>query len=137
MRLATPLAIVALAAALLSGCGGSSSSSTGGSTQTGTGAPSQTSGAGTPSAPVGASARECATHAANAAGLRAVGVSCGAARKVMYGWQLLGACAPPSAASRTSCTVRSFRCLSGGTDRGVVVGCSRPGESIAFVARRD
>jgi hypothetical protein len=139
MRLATPLAIVALAAALLSGCGGSSSSSTGGSTQTGTGAPSKTSGSGSgaPSAPVGASARECATHAVNAEGLRAVGVSCDAARKVMYGWQLLGACAPPSAASRTSCTVRSFRCLSGRTDRGVVVGCSRPGKSIAFVAKRD
>jgi len=131
MRLATPLAIVALAAALLAGCGGSSSSSsTGGSTGTGA------SGSGAPRAPVGASARNCDTRAVDAEGLRAVGVSCDAARKVMYGWQLLGACATPSAASRTSCTVRSFRCLSGRTDRGVVVGCSRPGESIAFVAKR-
>jgi hypothetical protein len=135
MRLAPPLAIVALAAALLAGCG-SSSSSPGGSTQPGTGASSK-SGSGPPRAPIGASARNCETHAANAEGLRVVGISCGAGRKVMYGWQLLGACAPPSAASRTSCTVRSFRCLSGRTDRGVVVGCSRPGESIAFVARRD
>lgn len=134
MRLATPLAIVALAAALLSGCGGSSSSGTGGST--GTDGLPPASGPGAPSAPVGASAHNCNTHAVNAEGLRAVGVSCGAARKVMYGWQLLGACATPSAASRTACTVRSFRCLSGRTDRGVVVGCSRPGESIAFVAKR-
>jgi hypothetical protein len=132
MRLAPPLAIVALVAVLLSGCGGSSSSSTGGSTAT-----QQASGSGAPSAPVGASARNCDTHAVDAEGLRAVGVSCGAARKVMYGWQLLGACAPASAASRTSCTVRSFRCLSGRTDRGVVVGCSRPGESIAFIAKHD
>lgn len=131
MRLATPLAIVALAAVLLAGCGGSSSSSTGASTGTGA------SGSGAPPAPVGAAARNCDTRAVDAEGLRAVGVSCGAARKVMYGWQLLGACAPPSAASRTSCTVRSFRCLSGRTDRGVVVGCSRPGKSIAFVAKRD
>jgi hypothetical protein len=135
MRPATPLAIVALAAVLLSGCGGSSSSTTAGSTATG--AAAAASGPGAPSAPIGASARNCDPHAADVEGLRAVGVSCGAARKVMYGWQLLGACATPSAASRTSCTVRSFRCLSGRTDRGVVVGCSRPGESIAFIAKRD
>jgi hypothetical protein len=134
MRLATALAIVALAAVPLAGCGGSSSSTTDSSAGAGT-APGNGSGA--PSAPVGASARNCDAHAVDAEGLRAVGVSCGAARKVMYGWQLLGACAPASAESRTSCTVRSFRCLSGRTDRGVVVGCSRPGESIAFIAKHD
>jgi hypothetical protein len=135
MRLAIPLAIVALAAALLAGCGGSSSSSTGGSTQTGTGAPGKTSGSGAPSAPVGASARNCDTHAADVAALRVVGVACGRARQVMFGWQRAGSCKPASGASRTSCTARSYRCLSARTSRGVVVGCSRPDESIAFIVK--
>lgn len=135
MRLAIPIATAVLAALLLAGCGGSSSSSTGGSTQTGTGAPPQASGAGAPSAPVGASARNCDTHAVDIEALRVVGVACGRARQVMYGWQRAGACAPPTGASRTSCTARSYRCLSARTSRGAVVGCSRPGESIAFIVK--
>ena len=83
MRLAVPLAIAVLAAALLAGCGGSSSSS-GGSTQTGS---TRAEGHGS-SAPVGASARNCDTDATvDVEALRAVGVSCGRARQVMYGWQ--------------------------------------------------
>jgi hypothetical protein len=54
----------------------------------------------------------------------------------MYGWQRQRSCAKPSAASRTSCLTRSYRCLSARTDRGIAVSCSRPGQSIAFVARR-
>jgi hypothetical protein len=133
MRLAVPLAIAVLAAALLAGCGGSSSSS-GGSTQTGTGAPSKASG---PSAPIGASARNCETDAAGVEALRVVGVSCRRARQVMHGWQRTDSCAPPTGASRTSCTARSYRCLSARTSRGLVVGCSLPGESIAFVVKPD
>jgi hypothetical protein len=132
MRLATPLAILALAAALLAGCGGSSSSS-GGSTQTGSTAPSK---AGTSGGPIGASARSCDTHAVDAGSLRAVGVSCGAARRVLFGWQRSSSCASPSGASRSSCSTGSYRCLGAKTDRGVAVSCSRPGNSVAFIAKR-
>lgn len=132
MRLATSLAIVVLAAALLAGCG-SSSSSSGGSTQTGSTAPSK---AGTSGGPIGASARSCDTHAGDAEGLRAVGVSCGEARRVLYGWQRTGACSSPSGASRSSCSTGSYRCLGAKTDRGVAVSCSRPGRSVAFIAKR-
>jgi hypothetical protein len=129
MRLAVPLAIAALTAALLAGCGGSSSS--GGSTQTGSTAP-----AGPSSGPVGASARGCDTGAVDVEALRAVGVSCGPARQVMLGWRRDDSCSSPSGASRTSCTIGSYRCLGARADRGIAVACSRPGESIAFIAKR-
>jgi hypothetical protein len=121
MRLAVPLVALALAAASLAGCG-SSSDTTGGSSAA--------------TAPVGASARTCATRAAGAESLRATGVSCGLARRVMYGWQRRGSCAAPAGASRSACTSRSYRCLGARTDRGVAVSCSRRGRSIAFLARR-
>jgi hypothetical protein len=133
MRLATPLAIAVLAAALLAGCGGGSSSSSGGSTQTGSTAPAK---AGASGGPIGASARSCDTHAVDAGSLRAVGVSCGEARRVMYGWQRASSCASPSGASRSSCSTGSYRCLGARTDRGVAVSCSRPGRSVAFIAKR-
>lgn len=130
-RLAAPLAIVALAAVLLGGCG--SSSDDGASTRTRESAPPP---ARTSSAPVGAAAKSCDTYAVDARSLRATGISCGQARQVMYGWQRQRSCAKPSAASRTSCLTRSYRCLGARTDRGIAVSCSRPGQSIAFVDRR-
>ncbi|HKA66626.1 MAG TPA: hypothetical protein VKG03_01840 [Solirubrobacterales bacterium] len=137
MRLAAPLAIVALAAALLAGCGGSSSNggstSGGGSTRTESkaSAPANNS-----TAPVGAAAKSCDTHAVDARALRATGIPCGQARQVMYGWQRDSACSKPAGASRVSCTTRSYRCLGARTDRGIAVSCSRAGESIAFIAKR-
>jgi hypothetical protein len=141
MRLAIPIAIVALAAALLSGCGGSSSSKEGtrvltSRLQTRLQPPGKGAQANSPAAPVGASARSCDNGAVDANGLRAVGVSCGRARQVMFGWRRDRSCARPSGASRTSCSTGSYRCLGARTDRGVAVSCSRPGESVAFVARR-
>jgi hypothetical protein len=137
MRLAIPLAIAVLAAVLLAGCGGSSSSegssSSSGPAQTEPGTSPKGS---APGAPIGASARNCDTGAVDVEALRTVGVSCGRARQVMHGWQRNGSCAAPTGSSRTSCTARSYRCLSARTDRGLVVGCSRPGESIAFVVKR-
>jgi hypothetical protein len=119
VRLAAPLAVFALAA-LLAGCGGSSSPD---ATRTST-------------APAGAAAKSCDTDAVDARSLRATGISCGQARQVMSGWQRERSCARPSAASRTSCLTRSYRCLGARTDRGIAVSCSRPGQSIAFLARR-
>ncbi len=98
MRLATPLAIAVLAAALLAGCGGSSSSDSG-STSTGSGTAPKS---GDSTAPIGASAQSCDTHAVAVKSLRATGVSCGQARQLMFGWQRNPACASPQGASRSS-----------------------------------
>jgi hypothetical protein len=130
MRLAAPLLTVALAA-LLAGCGSSSDE---GSTAAGTTqAPPRASG---PGAPVGARAASCATGAAGAEALRATGVSCGQARQVLSGWQRERSCSLPSGASRGSCLTRTYRCLGARTDRGITVSCSRQGQSIAFVVKR-
>jgi hypothetical protein len=130
-RLAALLVVVALAAVLAAGCGGSSSgvgSTSGASTH----AAPRTS---TSGAPVGA-AKSCETQAVDAEALRATGVSCNQARQVMYGWQQRGSCSSPPGASRVSCTTRSYRCSGARTDRGTAVSCARPGRSIAFVVKR-
>jgi hypothetical protein len=129
MRLATPLAIVALATALLAGCGGSSPGS--GSTSS-TIAPK---GSGT-TAPAGASTQKCETQAVDAGELQASDVSCEEARRLLLGWQRQPSCARPQGASRSACTVRSYRCLSVSTSRGLAVGCARRGKAIAFIAKR-
>jgi hypothetical protein len=132
MRLATPLAIAVLAAALLAGCGGSSSPQSGSTSTGSTKAPK----ASDSTAPVGASAQVCETHAVDASALHATGVSCGEARRLMFAWQRDPACASPRGASRSSCTTGSYRCLGTTTARGVSVSCSRPGRSFAFLAKR-
>ncbi|HEX2706458.1 MAG TPA: hypothetical protein VHM66_00435 [Solirubrobacterales bacterium] len=132
MRPTTPLAIAVLAAALLAGCGGSSSSDSG-STSTGSGTAPKS---GDSTAPIGASAQSCDTHAVAVKSLRATGVSCSQARQLMFGWQRNPACASPQGASRSSCTTRSYRCLGTTTSRGLAVSCSRPGHSVAFIAKR-
>jgi hypothetical protein len=130
MRLAVPLTIVALAAALLSGCGGSSSSDAGSRD----GSPGSTTGAS--KAPLGAAAKSCDTNAAGVEKLLATGISCDQARQVMLGWRRSHACSSPAGASRSACTARSYRCLGASTDRGIAVSCARAGESIAFIAKR-
>jgi hypothetical protein len=125
MRIAVPIMIVALAAALLGGCGGSAAESSTATQQDGA-----------PSAPIGASARNCETLAVDAEGLRATGLSCEQARRVMYGWQRDSRCAAAGEASRGACTTRSYRCIGAMTGRGVTVSCARPGRSIAFTVPR-
>jgi hypothetical protein len=85
--------------------------------------------------PAGASATSCDTDATDAESLRATNIPCDQARQIMYGWQHEPTCAVPGAASRGSCLTRSYRCQAARTDRGLAVSCSRPGESIAFVAK--
>lgn len=129
LRLATPLAVVLLAAVLLAGCGDSSTET--GSSRTGTvtrSAPER--------APVGASAKSCDSYASDTEALRATNIPCDQARQVMYGWQRERPCSLPGGASRGSCLTRSYRCQAARTDRGLTVSCSRAGESIAFVVRR-
>jgi hypothetical protein len=128
MRFATPLAIAALAAGLLAGCG--SSSDEAGSTT----APSK---AGDSSAPVGASAQACAIDAGGASGLRVTAVSCGEGQKTAIAWQRDAGCRPAAGGSQAGCTAAGYRCVATATDRGLAVSCARPGRSIAFTAKRE
>jgi hypothetical protein len=130
MRLATPLAIVALAAALLAGCG---SSSHGGSDAASSTAAPKAGGSG---APAGASARACVIDAAGASALRVTGVSCGTGQKTATAWQRDASCKPARGGSEAGCTVGAYRCIATATDRGLAVSCARRGHSIAFTAKR-
>jgi hypothetical protein len=130
MRLAIHFAIVALAAALLAGCG---SSSDGGSDAASSTAAPKAGGSG---APAGASAQACALNVSGASGLRVTGVSCGAGQKTTIAWQRDTSCKPAGGGSQAGCTVGAYRCIATTTDRGLAVSCARPGRSIAFTAKR-
>jgi hypothetical protein len=129
MRLATPLAIVALAAALLGGCGGSSGDGSDSDTTT---AP-RASGS---SAPAGATAKSCPTRSADAKDLRATGLGCKQGRQLMEEWTHSESCAAPPDSSRSSCSLGPYRCLAAATDRGLTVSCARSGQSVAFTVKR-
>jgi hypothetical protein len=126
MRRAAPLAVLALAAALLLGCGGGSSSE---EPSTGSASPGSRT-------PAGSSARACPLNAGGIRGLRATGVSCGEAQRVALGWRHSAACVETPGASHNACTVRGYRCIATATDRGWSVGCAKPARSIAFTVRR-
>lgn len=128
MRLAVPLAVLALAATALGGCG-----SSGDSTSTGGAAPSK---AGAAKAPVGAATQSCVLNAGGASGLRATDVSCREAQRVALAWQRQPVCVASPGASRSACSVGRYRCLGTATDRGLAVACARPGHSISFRSKR-
>lgn len=127
MRFAAPLAIIAVAVALFGGCGSSDDGGTRGATE----AP----GAGISTAPPGASARECKGQAGETMGLRATNLPCEQARRLAAAWIAERGCAPAGGASRSSCKLDGFKCLTAVTDRGLSVGCARPDRSIAFTVR--
>lgn len=129
MRRLAPLAALALATALLVGCGGSSPD------EAGTGGGAQPHGSASPT-PAGATARHCRSGKAGVTGLTATGTTCTEARHLMLGWTHSSACRPAEGASRAGCPALSYRCLATATDRGWSVGCAKPGRSIAFTARR-
>jgi hypothetical protein len=129
MRLAVPIAIVVLAAALLGGCGGSE----GNSTETGSSAAPQ---GGAATAPAGASARSCNVDVVEVEALRATGIACGEAKAVLLAWQRNDGCVGSQGISHIACTVRSYRCIATRTERGSSVSCSRPGRSVAFISKR-
>lgn len=129
MRLAVPIAMLALAAALLGGCGSSASNSA----DTGPGAAPPR---GAATAPAGASAQSCGARVAETGSLRATGVSCAEAKAVLLAWQRDEGCVGSQGISHIACTVRSYRCVATRTDRGLAVSCARPGHSVAFISRR-
>jgi hypothetical protein len=114
---------VALLAILASGCGSS-----------GTESPGEGSTKAVP--PQGAAVRDCAGTSAGVDALRVSGVGCPTGRNVAASWTAKNDCAPPAGASRTSCTVGDYRCLSTATERGLAVSCARPGRSISFIFKR-
>lgn len=129
MRLAVPILIVALAAAVLGGCGGSSESD---STETGSSAAPQ---GGAATAPAGASAQSCKA-VGDIGSVRVTGLDCGEAKAILLAWDQDPGCVGSQGISHVACTVRSYRCIATRTDRGVSVSCAKPGRSLAFISKR-
>ncbi|HEX3238816.1 MAG TPA: hypothetical protein VHR18_01625 [Solirubrobacterales bacterium] len=129
MRLAIPIAIVVLAAALVGGCGSSDEGGSEASTAT---APKRSG----QEAPAGASAQECAGKVGAATALRATGVSCKQAKALAKAWAKEAGCAPVDGSSRSSCQLEGdYDCLAAMTGRGLAVSCARPGRSVAFTIK--
>ncbi|MGN6254317.1 MAG: hypothetical protein ACTHO8_04965 [Solirubrobacterales bacterium] len=126
MRLATPIVALAVLLGAASGCGSSGESSAGSTASPG---------AGSSTGPAGASARACPLEVEGIGGLRAAGVSCDEAQRIASAWHRGSGCAAPGA-SHSACTVRGYRCIGTATGRGLSVGCSLPGRSVAFTVRR-
>jgi hypothetical protein len=117
---------VVLTALVTAGCG-SSGSETGGSTSS-----LPASG----HAPAGATAHGCAASAHEVGQVRVTGVACSTAVEVAAAWATESGCRLTASASRGACTVGRYRCLTLSADRGLLIGCARPGRSISFIAPR-
>jgi hypothetical protein len=149
-RLAAPIAVLLLLAALVAGCG-SGGSSSGGSSEGGSSGGTSTAGGGGPEtgapakrprsaqqrgAPLGSQVKHCDSDAADAELLRATGVPCGPARQAMFSWQRAAKCAPARGASHSACSIAGgYRCQSAETGKGLEVSCSAPGRAVAFRTR--
>lgn len=125
MRLALPIAIVVLAAALLAGCGDSSEDESGSNSPAAPGTSSS-------KAPASASAKVCRAAVADVRDVRVTGLSCAQGEVTIAAWRRIGSCEPARGAARSGCRAGPYRCLSVVTDRGRNVSCSRPGRSVVF-----
>lgn len=125
MRFATPIVVLALLLAALSGCGGSSG-------ETGT---TISPGASSSTSPAGASVRACPLDAGGVKRLRTTSVSCGEAQRLAAAWRRSSGCPAAPGASHSACTVRGYRCIGTVTGRGLSVSCSRPGRAVSFAFR--
>lgn len=138
-RISSLISLAVIAALVAAGCGSDSSNDSGsGYGPADTTGEERTATATTPPAPPGATARECGrTTVAGTEGLRVTGIGCDIGRGVVAGWSKQASCAPRGEASRVSCEVYDeYRCLAAVVDEGVAVSCSRPGGSLAFLAKR-
>jgi len=125
LSLAVLTAGLALAAA---GCG-----SSGETTQSSSEAGEAT----TSTAPPGARVETCRGAVAGVGQVRTSGTGCAVALGIVASWDSKKACDAPAGGSRTSCSVRGYRCLGASAERGLAVTCARPGSSLSFVAKRD
>lgn len=125
MRLALTIAVAALLAGMLAGCGGDSSTTGSGAGEPGATAPS----GGQP--PPGASSHECGGET-----LRVTGVPCRGAKAVLAAWRAAPGCRLQSGASHASCKVRGYLCIAARQGQKAAVSCGRPGRSILFVPPR-
>ena len=124
MRLALPLAIAALLAGLVAGCGGSSA------TETSTGGEgARTAPAQAQSAPPSAASHACGEGQT----LRVSAVPCEEAKAVLAAWRSAPACRIKGGASHASCKVRGYLCIVARQGKEAAVSCSRPGHSVLFV----
>ena len=109
--------MILIAAILLAGCGDSSTDST---ATTGGKVEYEAEPAPGGGAPAGASAASCETQAVDAEALRATGLPCAQARRVMFAWQRASACELGDA-GRGGCTVGAYRCVATRSERGAAV----------------
>lgn len=58
------------------------------------------------------------------------------ARQVRTAFLAEPSCKRPAGASRWGCSIDAYRCQAVVVDRGWSVSCARPGDSVAFLARR-
>jgi hypothetical protein len=133
MTRAPILIAAALAALALASCGDDSDDENGQTTREAKPPATATQSVG--GAPIGAQAHTCKAQAAGLGDLRATGVDCASARRVMLAWADAGArCRPSRGESRSACSVRGYRCLSVSAAAGgaISVDCSQPGRSISF-----
>jgi hypothetical protein len=138
VSVATVLAVLAAAALLVAGCGGSGSE--GSSSTAPQGGAAQEGGAGeggakkatAPNAPAGSKVIFCSDGAMQR---RATALDCGPARTTMQHWESSHACGLGDGDSRGSCSLGGFRCQEVKVDRGVAVSCAKPGADVAFIAK--
>ena len=124
MRLALFLTIAALFAALLAGCGGSSS------TDSGTGGEGATA---PPPAQIQSAPPGATSHACGDQDLRVSAVPCEEGKAVLAAWRSAPACRIQSGASHASCKVRGYLCIAARQGKESAVSCARPGHSVLFV----
>jgi len=126
MRLALLPTIAALFAALLAGCGGSSSTDSGTGGEGATAPPP----AQAQSAPPGATSHACGDQE-----LRVSAVPCKEAKTVLAAWRSAPACRIHGGASHASCKVRGYLCIAARQGEGSAVSCARSGHAVLFVPK--
>lgn len=126
LSLALALLALGVAALPIGGCG-----SSGEGTNEGMGGSATSS-----NAPPGAAAQGCTVAVRGVSALRVSGAACASGRSIVAAWSDEDGCRVAGEASRTSCTVAGYRCLSASAQSGLAVSCARPGRSISFIARR-
>jgi hypothetical protein len=129
LALALIAAVLPVALIALAGCG-----SSGGTTESSSSSETRPPAASqsTSKAPIGATAKSCPSAIAPRTPIRVVGTSCGDGQATVRAWSGSRSCTGPSTASRSSCSVGGYRCLSVRTERAIEVNCARPGRSVSF-----